>query len=185
MQKIIWIGSLILCGAAVAAPAKRPASKPKQAVTASLATFTFKDAQAGVAMDPNLVGKCSPSSDGIPGKLDCRGKDSKVAGIDLILAPSYDFYNGRLTSMLYLYNNNGTDFLTFREAFQEKYGKPCKVETEKWQNKAGSTFDNAQITWCFKTGKLKLEQLGPSLDYGIVTYDDDYDAPSKETPKDF
>lgn len=58
-------------------------------------------------------------------------------------------------------------------------------ETSTALNPRASTFDNSYAIWCFKTGKLKLEQLGPSLKYGSVMYTDDFKAPSKETPKDF
>lgn len=154
-------------------------------VKPTLPLFTFKEARAGEAIDPNKVGKCSPSDDGIAGKLECRGSDPIVAGVNLLLAPSYYFYQGRLTSMLFLYNNDGVNFLTLLGAFRDKYGAPCNTGSDKWQNKAGSTFDNSTATWCFKTGKLKLEQMGPSLKYGVVSYNDEYTSPSKETPKDF
>jgi hypothetical protein len=184
VKRVGLLVSLLAGGTAIAAPVKpRPVTKPS--IAAPQPVFTFKNARAGETTDPNAVGRCSPSDDGIAGKLECRGSDNSVAGVQLLLAPSYYFYNGRLTSMLYLYDNNGVNYLTFLSAFTERYGPPCKTDSEKWQNKAGSTFDNATATWCFKTGKLKLEQLGPSLKYGIVTYDDDYKAPMKETPKDF
>jgi hypothetical protein len=161
------------------------AASPAPAKSVSLPAFSFKQAQAGETMDPSAVGKCSPTDDGVPEKLECRGSDPMVAGIHLLLAPSYYFYNSRLTSMLFLYDNDGANFLTLLGAFRDKYGTPCNTAMEKWQNRAGSTFDNSTATWCFKTGKLKLEQIGPSLKYGVVTYTDQYDAPSKGTPKDF
>jgi hypothetical protein len=183
VHKTVIIASLILCSAGVAAPPKNAGAA--KSVAASLPAFTFKNARAGVVMDPNSVGKCSPSDDRIAGKLSCGGADSVVAGVNLLLAPTYYFYNGRLTMMLFLYDNDGVNFLTFRQAFEEKYGPPCNSSTEKWQNRAGSTFDNPVVIWCFSTGKLKLEQLGPSLKYGSVTYTDEFNAPSKDTPKDF
>jgi hypothetical protein len=50
---------------------------------------------------------------------------------------------------------------------------------------ADAVFDNEQLTWCFKTGKLVLSQMSTSRDYGDVTYTDDYQGPTKATPKDF
>jgi hypothetical protein len=168
-----------------AQPIARTAAKSAAVPAPVLPDFTFKEAKAGETVDPAVVGKCSPTRDGIAGKIECRGSDAVVAGVRLILAPNYYFYNNRLTSMLFLYDNNGTNFLTFLGAFQDKYGKPCSTSADKWQNRAGSTFDNDTATWCFKTGKLKLERLGPSLKYGVVAYTDDVSAPSADTPKDF
>jgi hypothetical protein len=166
-------------------PAAHTAAKPVVKSSAARPDFTFKEAHAGSAMDPSVVGTCTPTDDGIAGKLECRGKDSVVAGVDLGLAPSYYFYNNRLTSMIYLYDNDGIQFLTFLSAFREKYGAACSTSTPKWQNKAGSTFENTTVSWCFKTGKLTLERMGPSMKYGVVTYTDDVSGPSKSTPKDF
>lgn len=183
--------ALTLAGVAHAQRKTAPSASAKAAPKAilppapDLPAFTFKEARAGEPMDPATVGKCSPSKDGIPGKVECRGKDGTVAGVTLLLAPSYYFYNNRLTAMLYLYDNNGTNFLTFLGAFQSKYGPPCATSADKWQSRGGATFDNDTATWCFKTGKLKLERLGPSLKYGVVSYNDDVSGPSVETPKDF
>ncbi len=87
--------------------------------------------------------------------------------------------------MIFLFDAGGTDFLTLTDAFTQKYGKPCEQAVAKWQSRGGATYDNTVVTWCFKTGKLKLESLGPSLKYGSATYNDDYQAPAKPTPKDF
>jgi len=193
MKKLLIAGLLAatVCGSAAIAqrkPAHPLVAKPPAALPTkqtSLPAFAFKQARAGEAMDPSVVGRCSPTEDRISGKLECRGSDTLVAGINLLLAPSYYFYQNRLTSMLFLYDNDGVNYLTLLAAFRDKYGVPCNTAAEKWQNRAGSTFENSTATWCFKTGKLKLEQIGPSLKYGLVTYTDDYTAPSKETPRDF
>lgn len=172
-----------VCALAVGSAAYAAAPATTAPAEASLANFTFKDAKAGEEMDPTVLGKCTPGD--IAGKLDCRGSDPVVAGIKLLLAPNYSFYNNRLTSMLFLYDANAVNFLTLSDAFTQKYGTPCSKTTEKWQNKTGATFDNQVLLWCFKTGKLQLESLGPSLNYGAVNYIDNYKAPSKATPQDF
>lgn len=146
--------------------------------------FSFKQAVAGQEMNPNAVGQCQPSRDG-PGVLECRGSDPTVAGVRLLVPPNYYFYNNRLTAMFFLFDARGADYLTFLNAFTDRYGAPCETETKRWQSRGGATYDNPTATWCFRTGRLELEQLGPSLDYGSVTYTDDYSAPSRETPRDF
>lgn len=163
-----------------------PAARPQpRATKAALPMFAFKQAVAGATMDPNLVGNCSPSSDGVAGSVECSGSDDVVAGISLLVAPTYYFFENRLTSMLFLYDNNSTNFLTLLEAFTTKYGVPCKTATEKWQSRGGITLDNSTATWCFKTGTLRLEQIGPQRDYGLVAYTDTHKAPTKSAPTDF
>lgn len=184
------VGCALMCSPSLAQRKSPPTPKPKLAPSAAprvsaLPVFTFKQAHAGEVMDPSAVGKCGPQDDGIPGKIECSGTDNVVAGVGLLVAPTYYFFQGRLTSVLFLYDNNSTNFLTFLAAFREKYGAPCATETKKWQSRGGVTLDNSTATWCFKTGKLKLEEIGPSLKYGLVSYDDDYSAPSKSAPQDF
>lgn len=166
-------------------PVTSPPAKPAADKAVSLPVFTFKAARAGEVMDPSAVGECAPDRDGIAGKLKCEGSDPVVAGLKLLVAPAYYFYNGRLTSMLFLFDRDGTNYLTLRSGFESKYGAPCSTATEEWQSRGGTTVDNATATWCFKTGKLKLEAIGPSLKYGVVSYTDDFDAPTKATPVDF
>lgn len=147
--------------------------------------FTFKEARAGEAMDPTVVGECQPDTDGIAGKVKCKGNDGTVAGLKLNLPPTYRFYNGRLISMLFLYPGEALNYVSLSTAFRERYGAPCASGTEKWQNGAGASLDNVVVTWCFKTGKLTLKAIGPSIRYGIVTYYDELTAPRKSAPVDF
>lgn len=197
MRKVLLVCAIAAVGSQGSAVGQRKPVVRKAPVTAVtvpklarapapvpvLPLFTFKDAKAGGSMDPTSLGRCE--ADGRPGKLKCVGKDGMVAGIRLIIPPYYYFYNNRLTSMLFLFNNEGVTFPTLLSAFRERYGAPCKTETEKWQNKAGAVFDNPTVTWCFKTGKLTLESMSTSRDYGDVMYSDDYTGPVEETPKDF
>ena len=85
--------------------------------------------------------------------------------------------------MIYVFENHGTEPLTLLQALSTKYGKPCKSETEKWTNKAGTSFDNPVWTWCFRTGKLQLHTMSFQRDYSDIWYTDELNVPAPKPVK--
>lgn len=55
-------------------------------------------------------------------------------------------------------------FVTLRDAVMTKYGKPSEVRNERMQNLAGSTFDNAVLTWELSDGIITVEQFRSNID---------------------
>ena len=131
-----------------------------------LPNFEFKGVRAGEPADMSIMTDCKPDD----GLTRCYGRDPNVAGVRLILAPSYYFLNGKLSMMLFLFN--APQFSTMAQAFSTKYGPPCRTTHPKWQSKAGAVFENTVMTWCFRTGELELAAMSSSRDYGHAQYVD-------------
>lgn len=175
--------ALTLAGTAHAqAPAKKPAA-PKSATAAPLPLFDFKGMTAGEPVSESIFTSCSGDEDGT---RSCSFADKQIAGISPIY-PDYGsfsratLYNGKLTGIEFIAEGEG--FGKVLEALVARYGPPCKTETPKWQSKAGATFDNSVLTWCFRTGQLTLSQMDFKRDYMGLRYSDTQNRPPAQKPK--
>lgn len=72
-----------------------------------------------------------------------------------------NFYQDKLASVLGIAERD--EFLSLLSVFTAKYGEPT-MKTEKWQNRAGASFDNSVAVWKFKGGDLQLRQMGSRVD---------------------
>lgn len=68
------------------------------------------------------------------------------------------------------------------DAFKAKYGLPSKVETLKWQNRAGNEFDNEVMTWTFEDGTLELHQRGSERDVPKFVFAANRNIPEDSPP---
>lgn len=73
-------------------------------------------------------------------------------------------------------------YIDLMSAFTAKYGSPSASKTEKWQSKAGATFDNVVTTWHFKGGDLELKAMGSSRDDSDFFFFDAANAPASAPP---
>jgi hypothetical protein len=176
--KTAIFASVLLASAAAAAPpakhaAPRAATRPAAPVVPALPVFEFKGMRPDVPVDMAQLTSCTEKD----GETRCSGTDSVVAGIKTYISPSVYLVNGKLSTLIYVFENGGTETITLLQALTEKYGRPCKNETEKWTNKAGTSFDNPVWTWCFRTGKLKLHTMSFQRDYSDIWYTDEVNKP--------
>ena len=145
---------------ATAAPASRKARPTAPSPAPLLRVFDFlgQNTEAPATMTMLNTVKCNAAG---PGKVDCIDfKDPRIGGIALKFL-SLNFYDGKLYSVF------GTGrrytFAELLEVFTAKYGSP-RLETQKWQNRAGATLDNQVATWNFKGGNLELASIGSRID---------------------
>ncbi len=78
-----------------------------------------------------------------------------------------NFYQGKISSVLGIAERD--QFLSLLSVFTAKYGAPT-MKTEKWQNRAGASFDNTVAIWKFKDGELELKQIGSRIDNTDVQF---------------
>ncbi len=157
-------------GAARVSPKHLPViSHPTSTRRQMKALFEFKGVTAGQSVDMSLLRDCVPNATS-PEETECNIADGRVAGIDLVAAPAIQLYKGKLATLSFLFA--GPLFPTYSSAFEAKYGKSCRFEHPKWQNRAGATFDNTVVTWCFTTGELQLTEMSVQQQIGLVTYTD-------------
>lgn len=187
-KTLLFVSALLAAtGATAAPPAKRPAvaqparPAPAQAVPAAVALpqFEFKGMRPDTPVDPSQLSDCRDKE----GQQLCNGTDPVVAGIKAYMAPSIYLTNGKLSTLIYVFEGRGANTLTLLQALTEKYGKPCKSEVEKWVNRAGTSFDNPVWTWCFRTGKLQLHTMSFQRDYSDIWYTDDVNVPPAKPAK--
>lgn len=193
-MKAFVMGALLFAGAAaVAAPPSRPSS-PRPAVhapssggasqspTPSLPVFEFKGVRAGEVVDTAALGlKCGkPDEDQ---QIICRGNDATVGGITNLLAPAFYLYNGRLSTMIFVFD--GSNYSTIAGALTAKYGEPCSTSHPEWKSKAGATFENTVMTWCFASGKLEAAEMSSRRDNSHLMYIDSNQPPPKAPKVDF
>lgn len=189
MLAAIAAGSLAMV-ATVAAPAWAAPVRKKAAVPAAkapapaprapeLPIFEFKGVRAGETVDHTILRECT----NVKGEEECSVRDGSVAGLNSLVPPTIYLYGGKLTTMLYLFPNKNLEFSTIAAALTAKYGEPCNRETKVWESRGGIKTDNAVLTWCFKTGQLKLTALSVSRDYGDLLYVDSVNKAPTEAPK--
>lgn len=167
MRKWLLAG---LMGVALAGPA----------LAQELPNFTFRDATAGAVVDLKEFGRCEkPDQRGV---VACLDNETHVAGepAEWVIAMLHE---GRVTDVGGKFKTGS--FGAIAKAFDAKYGKPCETEVRDWQSVMGAKAQGAILTWCFRSGKLKLEQIGGNLSSGRFTYVDDHRPPLKEPKVDF
>jgi hypothetical protein len=141
----------------------------------NLRTFQFKEATAGITLDVKRLKGCSRPDKS--GETYCETSDGAVGNYNGLPA-LFTLYNGRLTSLTYGFDPSA--FLSIVQSFQTKYGKPCSVQKEPWQNAAGARLENVVVVWCFSTGKMEVRHISSRIDMGSASYFDDYQAPSSK-----
>ena len=169
---------------------KQGLSEETEPVLQSLRTFEFRGVVAGEVVDRsalrNVLGQCKPQSKGsVLGDTECIKGKSTVAGerVDELV---FYFYEGKLTAMVFWIERSSASYINLLAAFNEKYGAPCAMDTEKMQTRAGAIFDNHVSRWCFSTGELELREFDRDLDTSLVEYvDREVNPPSKKPPVDF
>lgn len=158
------------------------------AAPTELPNFEFRDAVAGEPGTLTQFGRCSDSK--VSGKGSCAATTHRasparpgfISGVALkaIIATTYQ---GRLSGIYGTFS--GSDFPTIATAFGAKYGEPCKREDRDWQSRGGVKTTNTIITWCFRTGRLRLESHGASLLEGRFIYMDEWQPPAEAPRVDF
>lgn len=156
---------------AVAAEAAAPGTLPH---------FEFRGVVAGTPADENIVSRCR-ASDSVPGERSCITLADTVAGAAAATVVTY--YNGRLSSV-YLSSSQG-NYTAIASAFKEKYGTPCDVREEEWKSRGGVKTENTVVTWCFKSGRLMLNEIGGKLGQMSALYSDENKPPKAKPTVDF
>jgi hypothetical protein len=148
------------------------------AANPSAPAFEFRGITAGTQAEFKKRGFCIDKN----GETSCLENATEVAGAPMIdLAISR--YQDKLTSVYATFHTN--HFKTLLEAFTAKYGTPCETRTKPWQSRMGVKGESAVISWCFKTGVLELESIGPRIDQGRFIYGDQWQAPKAPPKVDF
>lgn len=145
-----------------------------------LPNFTFRDVVAGIVVEPKEFGPCEkPDHRGVQA---CLQNDTSVAGepADWVIVM---LYQGRLTDVGGKFKS--TSFGSISKGFEAKYGKPCETGAKDFQSVMGVKAQSVFMTWCFRSGKLTLDQIGGNLSSGRFTYVDDHRPPPKEPKIDF
>lgn len=158
-----------------------PQRATPQRTAPQLPLFEFKGVRAGEDYDPSSVRSCQRPGD--DGTVRCDALDSTVAGVRGLLPPWFYFYNNRLSLMLYVFD--GENFSTILTALTARYGPPCSTTHPQWQNRAGATFDNTVVKWCFRTGNLELAAMSSRRDNGHLQYTDANQPPRRAPTIDF
>ncbi len=60
----------------------------------------------------------------------------------------------------------------FWSAYNEKFGKPASLKTEKVQNGAGATFDKVVAVWANKESSILLEQRAAKINLMRIVYEE-------------
>jgi len=155
------------------------AVSPAPAAT-DLPNFEFRGITAGVPVDEKTTKGCKGRDD-LEGYRSCVTLSDSLAGVGASTVVSY--YNGKLSSV-YLTSSQG-NYRTIADAFKQKYGKPCDVRQEEWKSRGGVTIENTIVTWCFKSGRLQLNEVGGKLGEMSASYSDDNEPPRPQPKVDF
>lgn len=167
-RKIV-VGMVGLCAQGNAAPV-------------SLPNFTFRSVAAGkVPALPSDI-KCSETSksDKPTADLVCSEFNVKVGDTETMVTNYYTFQN-RLTEMVVIFIKDDYDAISM--SLRARYGKPCSATVDRMQNGFGATFMNHHTTWCFKTGKLTLNER--ALGAATISYKDKWSKPVNKPPLNF
>lgn len=144
--------------------------------------FEFMGIVAGEEIPPKAIMDCREQDDGSQW---CHARSSKVAGV----ATGYPLvivYNGKLNSLVLSFYNDDADFLAIRTALETKYGPPCEVRTDIWQNRMGTELENPLTIWCFSTGKLTMRRFSTRVTQSDLIYIDEVNVlPQVEPVIDF
>jgi len=153
---------------------------------ADLPVFTFQGYNTeevataeSLATEPGMSGLkgCSTEND----VTDCTNYQDPVIGGARTEWLMKRFYRGKL---FYVFDSFRQFALPdILAAFNAKYGPPSKIETRKWQSKAGATYDNEVYVWQFKGGTLELSSMGQRVDEGSFEFVSTDNAPPPEPAK--
>ncbi len=184
MNKLILC---VACAAVTFAPANaqrratRPAPKAAAKPVAAKPVFSFLGVTPEAPVTSATVGgkNCAVNA---TGKTECSSpysSDFKIGNAPVFIlsmsfndAKLYSVY-GSVKSFAY------TDLLS---AFVTKYGQPSEIKSEKWQSKAGATFDNVVSTWHFNGGNLELKAMGSRRDDSDFFFFHGANAPASAPP---
>lgn len=164
---------VLLCVLAVAAcgEASRPAAQ-------NLPVFSFK----GVSQDAPLASvreqfaKCS-AMEAYVDAVSCELKDETFAGAYL----TYQSTVFDKTGFNYLYYSIASaQFENVLAKLTEAYGEPCERATSELENRMGAKFEQIEVNWCFKGGKLALQRYDENVDEGLITYWSDRGSPAEK-----
>ena len=158
---------------ATAAPTRRKARPAVLPSTARLPVFEFLGQNTETPANMTMLNavQCNAAA---PGKVDCTDFNDPTIGGTRLKFISMNFYNGKFYSV---FGSGGRyTFTGLLGAFTAKYGSP-RLETRKWQNRAGATLDNQVAIWKFKGGDLELSSLGSRLDDVDFTFISSVNAP--------
>lgn len=172
----LCLAMLLTIAAAPHKPVARSAPKPAP-IAAPLPQFEFRGIRAGEPADPAALAKCGAGE-----KVECLETGVEMADAYL-MGLTTTYYRGKLSGIEIFAKT--IFFKKLTDAFTTKYGKPCKAEMPKVQNRMGASFDNIVLTWCFASGNLKAEMFGVDLDTSLITYEDRNQAPKPEPKVDF
>jgi hypothetical protein len=56
------------------------------------------------------------------------------------------------------------------EAFESAYGKTSSSRVEKWQNKAGASFDNTVMVWRNQVSEIEAKNFGDTIQVFSITH---------------
>lgn len=134
--------------------AAKPIPRPAPAPELPVFDFLGHNTETPSTVNP----KCPKDKDGSVSCTDFA--NPTLAGVTLKWL-SLSFYNNKLYRVI---GSGGRyTFPGLLSAFSKKYGPP-KLETRKWQNRAGAVLDNDVATWQFKGGILELSSIGSRID---------------------
>jgi hypothetical protein len=103
----------------------------------------------------------------------------EIGGVTLKLL-GMNFYNDKLLSLFGAAEPRF--FPALLSAFSAKYGPP-EMQTRKWQNRAGATFDNTVAVWRFRGGNLELAAIGSQIDVTDFMFVSIANSPPTPAPK--
>jgi len=75
------------------------------------------------------------------------------------------------------------DYVAISASLRARYGKPCGATVDRMQNGFGATFMNHHTVWCFKTGKLTLNER--AIGAATINYKDTWSKPVAKPPVNF
>jgi len=142
-----------------------------------LPDFQFRDYIADRPISKESPGLKGCDKDGL--EVSCSTLFDRVAGVPVISIIS--LYDYKLSSLTLSGERSG--FVPLFNAFYQKYGEPCEVETKEKQNRIGNSFKSREFAWCFRTGKLRLAEIGPRITHFSAIYVDTKNRKPSAAPK--
>ncbi len=171
MQRIVKYPAPLALAAGVAMVAA-PACAADE--PAPVFDFLGQDTETPTTMTELLGEPCRRKGE----ELTCNAYGVELAGL-YMKHISMSYYHDRLYSVSGAFSNKVVDRML--ASFSAKYGAP-QTETQVWQNRAGSTFDNQTYAWTFASGNLVLKELGWDLDTAGFEFTSAKNAPPPEPP---
>jgi hypothetical protein len=189
MNKLIVLAACVAVMASSADAQRRPVRPPAKAAAKPAAVkpvFSFLGVTPEAPVTAATVGgkECAVSA---IGKTQCSvpytATDFKIGNAPIYIL-NMNFNDGKLYTVFGSVKSFA--YLDLLSAFTAKYGPASTTKIEKWQSKAGATFDNAVSTWQFKGGELELKAMGSRRDDSDFFFFHAANAPaSAPTPVNF